>query len=113
MIGFYTPLTPYLPVIGFVSLMLNYCMDKYLLLYRLARPNLIGSDLNLEMIELAEYFPFSVAIGNLVWMNKLEYAKGTNLILILIAVGLSAVNFVIPSDKINKLLFKINELDDN
>jgi len=46
-------------------------------------------------------------------MNKLEYAKGTNLILILIAVGISAVNFVIPSDKINKMLFKIKELDDN
>jgi len=48
--------------------------------------------------ELAEYFPFSVAIGNLVWMYKLKYAEGSNLILMLIAVGISAVNFVIPSD---------------
>lgn len=28
MIGFYTPLSPYLPAIGCVSLLLNYCMDK-------------------------------------------------------------------------------------
>lgn len=113
MIGFYTPLSPYLPIIGLISLIVSYWMDKYILLNRVARPNLIGSDLNESMIEMAEYFPFSIAIGNLIWMRKIGYRDGSSTILQLIAIGISAMNFIVPSRKLNKMIFKINELDDS
>jgi len=51
---------------------------------------------------MAEYFPFSIAMGNLVWMWKIGAENdSTALILQLMAIFLSALNFIIPSEKIN------------
>ncbi|KAL4453973.1 hypothetical protein ABPG74_003856 [Tetrahymena malaccensis] len=111
-IGFYTPLSPYLPMLGMITLFLSYLSDKYVLINRCARPNQLGSDLNKDMLEFAEYFPLSIAIGNLVWMRKLDIKDQQSLILQLVAIGISALNFIIPSSKLNKMIFKIEELDD-
>lgn len=63
---------------------------------------------------MAEYFPFSIAIGNLVWMWKIGADNdGTALVLKLMAIFLSALNFIIPSEKINQILFKIEEDEDD
>ncbi|KAL4497851.1 hypothetical protein ABPG72_000606 [Tetrahymena utriculariae] len=111
-IGFYTPLSPYLPLLGIITLFLSYLTDKYVLINRCARPHQLGSDLNKDMLEFAEYFPLSIALGNLVWMRKLDIKDEQSLILQLVAIGISAFNFIIPSSKLNKMIFKIEELDD-
>lgn len=46
LIGFYSPLVPALYIHGMVALFFTYWMDKYLLLRRYARPQLLGGALN-------------------------------------------------------------------
>lgn len=109
LVGFYSPLIPTLFIHGFVALVFTYWMDKYLLFRRYARPSLLGGELNREMIELLEYFPLAMALGNLFFMRVLDN-KG-NLLPLLLAIGLSSINFIFPSNKINKKLCDSKEED--
>lgn len=51
-----------------------------------------------------------MAVGNLIWMRKIGYSS---LSLQIIAIGISAINFIIPSAKLNKMIFPIEDLDDS
>jgi hypothetical protein len=110
MIGFYSALCPYLIIFGILTLLLSYWMDKYLLLHRYARPSVLSSDLNFEMIELFEYFPLSIAVGNWFWMRRMGYMGDS--VIIYVAVGISAINFIFPSEKINNLIFRTYNSED-
>lgn len=61
------------------------------------------------MLEKLEYFPLAIAIGNIVFKNLLG---GETKIADIIAIIISAFNFIIPSSVINRWIFKVN-LDDN
>ena len=63
--GFYAPLLPILIVVTIVALILCYWVDKVLLFNRYCRSTEISKDLNREMIELLEYYPLTIAIGNI------------------------------------------------
>ncbi len=80
-------------------------MDKYLLLNRYARPNVLSSDLNFEMIELLEYFPLSVAVGNWFWMRIMGHEGDS--VIIYCTFTISLINLIFPSEKINSILFKV------
>lgn len=103
---FYAPLVPLLMIIVPFNLFFNYWMDKYLLLTRNARPNLISSDLNSKMIEVLEFAPILMALGSLFAFSALGDLEDTGVI-IYIAIVITVINYFLPSKAINKRICKI------
>ncbi|KRX03843.1 hypothetical protein PPERSA_04638 [Pseudocohnilembus persalinus] len=110
MTGFYSPLLPLLQIITVFALCLTYWVDKLLLFKRYARLPLLSRDLNKQMIELLEYYPLSLSIGNIFFQNIIN--DGYNVSGYDIAsIVLSAINFIIPSSSINRLICKVDTSD--
>ena len=111
MTAFYMPVMPIGIVISIVGLFCDYWMNKYLLLRRYARPNLLGNKLNNSMIEYLEFVPLFMSVGSLVFhiLAFKEDATSSDRLPNYIAIVISCVNFVFPSADINKCFFKVDE----
>jgi len=106
----YSTILPLIMVIAIVALIFNYFMEKYLLLRRYARPSLLSSILNDEMIEMFEYFPMFMCLSNIFFMYLLD-AKFNYLNLLSLVI--SMLNFIVPSKKVNELICNITEASDS
>lgn len=63
--------------------------------------------MNKAMIELLEYFPLSMALGNIFFMDQFQDKR--NLVPNIIAICITSVNFIFPSTKINEKICPVSE----
>lgn len=61
--AFYAPFTPVVVPISIIGLIINYFVEKYLFGAYYSAPNMISSALNKSCIELFEYVPLILSIG--------------------------------------------------
>lgn len=62
------------------------------------------------MIELLEYYPLSLSVGNVFFQSVINTSYSINGFDIA-ALILSGINFIIPSSSINRLICKVNTSD--
>ena len=104
--SFYSSLIPLGPLLGIITLFVYYWVYKYLLLRRASTPNLMGKKVAYEMIELAEYVPLLLALGDIIFVKILD--KESHFINE-IGVIICCVNFILPMKWVNKKLFRITD----
>lgn len=104
--SFYSSLIPIGPLLGIITLIVYYWVYKFLLLRRASTPNLMGKKVAYEMIELAEYVPLLLSLGDIIFVKILEKESYfINEIGILIC----CMNFILPMKWVNKKLFRITD----
>lgn len=111
--SFYSSIMPLGIVFSLMNVTFTYFLDKYLILRRYARTPLLSADLNRAMIESLEYCPFFMCLGSIFFHILLYDPKIDDLIADIIALGLTSINFIFPTAKLNDILFKGEDLADD
>ncbi|EAR99889.2 calcium-activated chloride channel protein (macronuclear) [Tetrahymena thermophila SB210] len=115
LMAFYAPIIPAcLPWVA-LTLLLNYILDKYELVYRRIVKYNISNEITIEMTELLELAIIIFCAGNIFFSifvignNNL----GIDSIYQFIACGIGLINAVLPMQKINQKLFKVADAPPN
>lgn len=98
--------------IGIVALVFNYILEKCLYGTTYSTPNLLSSMLNDSAIELLEYFPLILSLGEFIiylYIKNFQVEKMPQYwsIPIYVAIGLSILNLLLPMDELNNKIWKM------
>ena len=114
--AFYSPLVPIVVPVSIAGLIFNYWIEKCLYGNTYKAPNMISSMVNEVAIELLEYFPLILSVGEfLIYFYFYNYdfqnVPKNYSIPIYVAFGISLINIALPMDRINRRIFhlKIDE----
>lgn len=99
--GFYCTTFPYFPIIGILALAISFWVDKYLMLRRFARPKPLNEDLNDIMFEFLEYYPFALAIGNVVFKWGFIDINYDQIHADVLGCVITGIFFILPADTLN------------
>lgn len=107
--AFYTPFAPVVVPISIIGLSLNYLLEKYLYGSVYSMPNMLSSMINDSAIELMEYFPLILAIGEFIiyfyFVNYNFSALPLNWeIPIYASLAISLLNLLLPMDALNRCI---------
>ena len=104
--AFYAPLEPFVVLFGIITLCIYYWIFKVLLVRRSSIPVELGKKIAYDMIEVAEYIPLAMALGDVLFNVKFyHYANPWSIT----ACCLCFVNFVVPMSWVNKQIFNLDE----
>lgn len=114
--AFYAPLVPVVVPISIIGLILNYLIEKDLYRKVYNVPNMLSSMVNDSAIELLEYFPLIISLGEFIVYIYVKNYDVSSLpenwsIPIYVSIGLSALNLLLPMDQINKKILKLKNDD--
>jgi hypothetical protein len=113
---FYAPALPFSMIYTIGGMTVYYWAEKYVLLRRVALPNMIGDDLADEMVEYAEWAACTFAVGNIIFIYTLKDTLGlyahndTSFALAWVTFGISLVHIFFPMEILNKKMFPIEDL---
>ena len=110
--AFYAPLAPLVVPISIFGLVFNLILEKCLYGKIYSIPNLLSSMLNDSAIELLEYFPLILSLGEFViylYIKNFHFELLPDYwsIPIYIAMGISVLNLLLPMDELNHKLFSM------
>jgi hypothetical protein len=115
--AFYAPLVPIVVPISVLGLGLNYMIEKYLYRYIYSAPNMLSDMVNDSALEMMEYFPLIISMGEFIIFSYIKNYEVIALPLnwsipIYISIALSMLNLVLPMDQLNKCFkLKIDDLE--
>lgn len=110
--AFFAPAVPFALIISILGLILNYWVDKYLLLRRNSLPISLGNDLNTYMLSVLEWTSCAFSIGNLLFILTLEDSSHLSVfsnvskIIVLLAIFLSLLHTFFPMDFFSSKLLR-------
>jgi len=113
--AFFAPAVPFALVLSICGLILNYWVDKYLLLRRNSLPISLGHELNNYMLSMLEWTGFIFAVGNLLFMLTLEDENQSSIFsrisktLVLLIIFLSLFHTFFPMDFLSNKLLKSHQ----
>lgn len=112
----FCPFTPIVIPLAILSIGLNYLIEKFLFVRSYKVPNMTSSILDNEMIELLEYFPLVLSLGNYFLYLYFVYFQFDQVPLyygipIYISIVISVVNIFLPMDSLNVCLFPLKNLE--
>lgn len=104
--AFYATLEPFVVLFGIATLSFYYWIFKVLLLRRSSIPVELGKKIAYDMIEVAEYVPLAMALGDVLFNVKFyHYANPWSIT----ACCLCFINFIVPMSWVNKQIFNLDE----
>lgn len=104
--AFYAPLLPMTLVLGIITLIVFYWTFKYILLRRCCIPFFLGKEIGYEAIEIMEFVPLFLAVGD-IFFNIIFYQ--TTGFISYVTLAISIFNFLFPMGWLNKQLMPFEE----
>ena len=104
--AFYAPLLPLSLFFAIATLVIYYWTFKYILLRRCSTPVVLGKEIAYGAIEIMEFVPLFLAIGD-VFFNLIFYNHSGQLAYV--TVGISIFNFLFPMGWLNKVILPYEE----
>lgn len=109
---------PFIPIaipLAILSIGLNYLIEKFLFARSYKVPNMTSSILDNDMIELLEYFPLVLALGNYFLYLYFVYFQFDQVpvyygVPIYISILVSVINIFLPMDSLNECLFPLKDM---
>jgi hypothetical protein len=111
--AFFAPAVPFALIFAILGLILNYWVDKYLLLRRNIYPIALQNELCVNMIENIEWMGLMFGLGNILFILGLENSQGVSVYetvpkgLMYTILGIGFVLAMIPSEALNDKVFPI------
>jgi hypothetical protein len=110
--AFYAPFVPIVVPISIIGLVLNYFIEKYLFSASYSTPNMISTEVNDSCIELFEYVPLILSIGEFLiylYFKKFNFSQVPInwSVPIYLSIGISLINLIIPMKQVNKCICKM------
>ena len=111
--AFYAPFTPVVVPISIIGLIINYFIEKNLFGSAYSAPNMISAALNESCVELFEYIPLLLSLGEFLiywYFKKFNFSEiPINWsVPIWLSIGISLIQLILPMEQFNKLICKIN-----
>ena len=104
--AFYATLQPMVVLFGIITLAAFYWIFKIMLIRRSSIPVELGKKIAYDMVEIAEYIPLAMSLGDVLFNVKFyEYANPWSIT----ACCLCFVNFIVPMSWVNKQIFDLDE----
>lgn len=106
---------PFIPIVipfSIIAIFLTYHLEKFLFNKAYKVPNMTSSMLDNDVVELLEYFPLVIALGNYFLYLYFVYFQFDQVPLyygvpIYISIAVSGINIFLPMDNLNKCLFPL------
>jgi hypothetical protein len=111
----FCPFTPIVIPLSIVAVGLNYLIEKFLFGRAYKIPNMTSSILDNDMIEMLEYYPLILALGNYFIYLYFVYFQFDQVpdyygVPIYISIVISGVNIFMPMDSLNECLFPLKNM---
>lgn len=106
---FYASLIPIASLISLLGLIVSYWVEKWQICTRYSKPRELNKHMSLGMIDMLEVMILIYACSILLF--ELFVGEPVHNVATFGLVGLASINFLLPSERINKKIFRHKEQD--